>query len=98
MAVERRKVHDLIIIKLYLDWWELHHGYYGIVLIALGIALLSLGFMWAGIVSLAFGVWYLVDDIYQHWRQVKEQNPLYHSPVHNMARPIYKFLAWCKNK
>ena len=42
-----------------------------------------------GAVLFALGAWCLLDDIYQHHRQVKERDPLYHSPLHNAFSFLY---------
>jgi len=78
---------------MYLRWWELHHGYYGVILIAFGLWTMIASGIWQGeligAVLFALGAWCLLDDIYQHHRQVKERDPLYHSPLHNAFSFLY---------
>jgi len=61
--------------------WETHHGYYGLILIALSYFLSS----W---VLYGIGAVLLVDDAYQHLRQ--EHDPTYYSPIHR----LYVELLW----
>ena len=58
---------------LRLKWIAPHHGYYGLVLI-------GLSYYYSSYFLYVIGVVLFLDDLYQHWRQVKE--PLYHSPIH----------------
>ena len=66
-----------------LRWTKgVHHAYYGLGLLALALYFNS----WTLYV---IGAWLLVDDVYQHRRQVKE--PSYHSPIHRWTAGLYKY-------
>lgn len=93
---------------------EFHHAYFGAAALVLAWVLI---FDWAPLRLLpllhndifvcglvVFGVWMVVDDMYQHWRQKRQlgrwdcygvlQKPLpanmvYHSPVHRLY--VYLF-------
>jgi len=88
-----RKVHNILGFKMYLGWCERHHGYYGLILIALSSWLMIATDVWQGVlmgaILFGLGMWCLIDDIYQHHRQVKERSPLYYSPLHNAFRFLY---------
>jgi len=80
---------------LILRWSKgVHHAYYGLALLGLALCLTqtSIGFcvIWT---VYAIGAWLLVDDVYQHRRQVKE--PSYHSPIHRWTAGLYQY-AWIR--
>lgn len=83
-------VYNILGFELRLNWFELHHGYYGIALVLIALVMAFMSEIW-GFYSEAYvfavGVYLLIDDIYQHHRQVDE--PSYHSPVHNAFRFLY---------
>lgn len=66
---------------------QLHHGYIGFVLSLLAIlALRDRQPVWLfalGVIAYLFGLWWLGDDGYQHWRQYTQ--PFYRSSWHNWA-------------
>jgi len=79
----KNKVYSILGFKMRLNWFSVHHLY-------LGIALM---FAWLihPILSV-IGLYIALDDIYQHHRQVKEYDPCYHSPLHNLyGKYLYKF-------
>ena len=81
------KVYSILGFKMRLNWLEAHHGYLGIILM-LSSFILTLPLFWS-ILIFTIGIYLLIDDIYQHHRQVIEFDPCYHSPVH---RFIYDYL------
>jgi hypothetical protein len=79
----KNKVYSLFGFKVRLKWKQTHHGYYGIILM-LG------GFLHP--ILFVLGAYIASDDIWQHHKQVKEYNPCYHSPLHNLyGKYLYKF-------
>ena len=69
-----RPVHKLFwILPVRMNVWEIHHLYYGIALMGLGIYLHN---------PIVFGIGFIIflDDVIQHAKNVK--NPEYHSPLH----------------
>jgi len=68
----------------------IHHAYYGLGLLALalygGIKWDSPMLVWG---LYGIGAILLVDDVYQHRRQVRE--PKYQSPVHRWTAFLYKY-------
>jgi len=92
MTACRNKVYSILGLKMRLRWLEVHHLYIGIALVLLSLLGLfsdSLGVFIPSYIVFWLGVYLIVDDLYQHNRQVKEFNPCYHSPVH---RFIYDYL------
>jgi hypothetical protein len=83
-------VYNILGFKMRLNWIELHHGYYGLFLMLLAYLMEAKSDLW-NIYSILYvfiiGVYLLIDDIYQHHKQV--DNPSYHSPVHNAFRFLY---------
>ena len=77
----------------------MHHFYFGIVAMILAWVLLwtTSTSAWVLAVLMAFGVWMVVDDMYQHWRQ-KQQikysllGEKYHSPVHRLYQFLFGWL------
>ena len=73
------------------NWKEVHHLYYGVILIILGIILWCLlSGLWTLITFpfFFFGVWFAADDIYQHVRQIWQ--PEYQSSLHRwFVRELY---------
>jgi len=79
------KIHSILGFKMRFKVREVHHGYLGIILMVLSLLMP----LWAAMPTFILGLYLLIDDCYQHARQVKEFNPCYHSPVH---RFIYDYL------
>ena len=82
-------VYEILGFAMRVDWLELHHGYYGIIMALIAWKGLSSQNNWirgGSIILMACGL-YLLDDTYQHHRQVWE--PSYTSPVHNAFRFLY---------
>jgi hypothetical protein len=77
-------VYKILGFEMRLNWFELHHGYYGVILMAIPL-FFELQYM--AIPLFLVGLYLLIDDIYQHHRQVNETH--YHSPVHNAFRFLY---------
>ena len=84
---------------------ELHHFYWGIVAMILAWVLLwtTSTSAWVLAVLMAFGVWMVVDDMYQHWRQKQYTVPgcvckacqfqsSYRSPVHRLYQFLFGWL------
>ena len=73
------------------NWKEVHHLYYGIVLLIVGAVLWHLLSGWWLLVTapcFVFGVWFSGDDLYQHVRQIKQ--PEYASSLHRwFVRELY---------
>lgn len=99
---KHKPVHSVLGWKMRLNWFETHHGYYGLVMIALGVPcvanwlthpLLHFAGIFLGILLIAVG-WILFHDdfIDQHHRQVMEYDPLYHSEIHVWYREtLYQY-------
>jgi hypothetical protein len=92
-------VHSFFGFKVRMNIWEIHHGYIGIVLVAIGTYLLTIPNYFtvlAGEVSFLLGLYLIYDDfLIQHPMQVYDYDPLYHSPVHVF---IYDTLELYNNK
>ncbi len=80
---------------------ELHHFYWGIVAMILAWVLLwtTSTSAWVLAVLMAFGVWMVVDDMYQHWYQrqrvPRKERPFYLIPNTDYRSPVhllYQFL------
>ena len=78
------KIHTYGPLKLRWEPRQAHHMYWGAILVILGIVSpICMDIPPICVVLLCvIGVALVLDDIYQHWRQVKE--PEYHSPVHRL--------------
>ena len=75
-----KPIHNILGLKIRLNWLEAHHGYYGIALMVLGYALSS---VFAYSIHLyGLGALLFLDDLYQHYMQVSTPN--YHSPIHRL--------------
>jgi len=79
-------VHSFFGLKLRMNLFEAHHGYFGIILMIIG-AYLSINEHPAtqiiGCFIFILGAYLAHDDfVDQHPKQVHEYDPLYHSPVH----------------
>jgi len=69
-----RPVHKLLwILPVRMDFFEVHHMYYGLAGMALGIYLQNP-------IVFAIGFIIFLDDVIQHYKQVKDAE--YHSPLH----------------
>jgi hypothetical protein len=80
---------------------EFHHAYIGAAALVLAWVLLFTTSTpdWLLALLMSFGIWMVVDDMYQHWRQKQLQKHytgkeipgwiLYHSPVHRLY--VYLF-------
>ena len=69
----------------------IHHLYIGLVLMAVGYFAST---YWShSLVVYVIGAWLVLDDLYQHRRQVKE--PSYHSPVHRFYGLFYH-ISWIR--
>jgi hypothetical protein len=87
-----RPVHYILFFSVRMSFAEWHHLYIGLIFMALGGWMLSAGHLIAGAIFLALGTWWAIDDLYQHWRQLYEYDPLYHSPVHILyGKYLYRF-------
>ena len=87
------KKQNNIVLGLRWNPFETHHMYYGFVLIGMGIKDLIDDQYLLGIFEILFGIYLVIDDIYQHTRQRLEEG--YHSPVHVF---IYDYLHLYDNK
>ena len=79
--------------NLRITWLQPHHLYAGILLMALAF---WIGGNLGGMIFL-IGLYLAIDDLYQHWRQVKQ--PDYQSPIHRLFvwlwdRTFGKFINW----
>lgn len=75
---------------LWIDWFEWHHLYLGLMMLAAGIALILSGKWILGGILALIGLILVMDDIYQHHRQVKDRN--YHSILHVLyGKLLYKY-------
>ncbi len=80
-------VHSIFGFRMRLNWGEIHHLYYGLVLMVVALFMSSI---YMAIPVFIIGALLSIDDLYQHHRQVDE--PWYHSPVHNWyADTMYKY-------
>lgn len=76
-----------------LNLWEVHHFYWALISCLAGWfwIFLSPWQGWVGLLLGSLGSWWLLDDLWQHWRQRRE--PEYRSPVH---RIWIRMLGWLK--
>jgi hypothetical protein len=77
-----------------------HHMYYGFFLMWLGWKMMfSLAFLVppVGFAVFMLGCYLAGDDIYQHWRQKWDMNPMYHSPVHKWYGENLYTMGWIRN-
>jgi len=72
-----------------LNPWELHHGYWGALAIALAAPL-----GWSWLAWLGFAA--LLDDTWQHGVQRLLRRPRYRSPGHRLYGLFYDRLAWLR--
>jgi len=79
-----RPVHYILFFSVRMSFAEWHHLYIGLISMALGAYRFLEGHQVEGAVEFLLGLWWAIDDIYQHWRQLYEYDPLYHSPVHKL--------------
>jgi len=84
--------HFFWVYNMRLNWAESHHLYWGLGAMAIGAWLLSVSIIAGSIVFLT-GLWWALDDLYQHHTQVYQYSPLYHSLVHRLYGKIYKYKA-----
>lgn len=70
-----------------------HHMYIGWVLLLPGF-LLIWSHLWLSIGLLVISFWLMVDDIYQHIRQLSE--PDYHSPIHRFYGNYLWKVRWIR--
>jgi len=87
--------HNILGLEVRMEFFEWHHLYLGIVMLIAGIVLLVLSQWLLGAVLCALGLILIIDDLYQHHRQVDE--PFYHSPLHQLyGKLLYHipFVRW----
>jgi hypothetical protein len=68
---------------------ELHHEYVGALLVVIGCFLA----LWVAAIGLAL----MIDDAYQHYRQVFGEEPLYQSRLHQLYGWFYGRFAFIRN-
>ena len=87
-----RPVYYILFFSMRLAWAEVHHLYWGILAMIGGAYRFVEGHQIEGAIEFLLGLWWAIDDLYQHWRQLIEYDPLYHSPVHNLyGKYLYRF-------
>ena len=91
--------HFFWIYNMRLRWAESHHLYWGLGAMAIGSWLFLASHVIAGLIIFLLGLWWALDDLDQHHRQVYEYSPLHHSLVHRLYGKIYKYKAvqWLNN-
>lgn len=83
---------------LRIKWCEAHHLYVGAYMVGLGVDLLAAGdfVTWAGIL-VGVGLVLIVDDLYQHHRQVRQ--PEFESILTSLFRAaVDALIAWARRR
>lgn len=77
-----RPVHYILFFSVRMSFAEWHHLFIGLMFMAFGAYRFTEGHYIEGAIEFLLGLWWTIDDCYQHNRQLYEYDPLYHSPVH----------------
>jgi hypothetical protein len=84
-----------------IKWAEAHHLYIGLLLFIGGPVGVVLGLdEMLGFIIAMLGFWLIMDDLYQHWRQMFQ--PGYRSWCHRLFQWLWRntlgrFITWPKN-
>ena len=81
-----------------------HHFYVGILALLLVFVLIwkTATALWVLVALTLFGLWMVIDDLYQHWIQTRK-DPTYRSPVNRLYRKLFgklhvKIAEWIEDK